>query len=322
MFGLPMKPLLSLLSPGGCRGRLSILIYHRVLARDDPFAPWGIGAEGFTAQMAALRNHFNVIPLSEAIARLRSGSLPPRAAAVTFDDGYRDNLTVALPILRRYGIPATVFVASGFLDGGRMWNDTVAEALRVADGPFDLTDLDLGRWDLSEVDHRAAAFHQLLQRLKYLPQARRIDAATVIAERCGADLPTDFMLSSDELRSLHSAGVEIGGHTKTHPILAGLDDGLALSEIAGNRERLQEIIRAPIPVFAYPNGRPGRDYTETHVRMVRDCGYVGAVSTSSGTATRNSDLYQLPRFTPWDVTAGRFALRMARSMVGGTAARV
>ena len=113
MFGLPMKPLLSLLSPGGRRGRLSILIYHRVLARDDPFAPWGIGAEGFTAQMAALRNHFNVIPLSEAIARLRSGSLPPRAAAVTFDDGYRDNLTVALPILRRYGIPATVFVASG-----------------------------------------------------------------------------------------------------------------------------------------------------------------------------------------------------------------
>ena len=77
MFGLPMKPLLSLLSPGGRRGRLSILIYHRVLARDDPFAPWGIGAEGFTAQMAALRNHFNVIPLSEAIARLRSMSLSP-----------------------------------------------------------------------------------------------------------------------------------------------------------------------------------------------------------------------------------------------------
>lgn len=322
MFGLPMTPLLSLLSPGGRRGRLSILIYHRVLERDDPFAPWGIGIEGFAAQMASLRSHFNVIPLSEAVERLCSASLPPRAAAVTFDDGYRDNLTVALPILRRHGIPATVFVASGFLDGGRMWNDTVAEALRAVDGPFDLTDLNLGSFDLTTQAARVAGFRELLQKLKYLPHRQRIEAAAAIAERCGTDLPRDLMLTSDELRSLHSAGVEIGGHTISHPILAGLDDDSARVEIAQNRERLQEIVRAPIPLFAYPNGRPGRDYTAAHVRMVRECGYAGAVSTAAGVSMRNSDVYQLPRFTPWDVTAGRFALRMARNLVGGAAAQV
>lgn len=313
---LPVNPVLNILSPGGRRGRLSILIYHRVLAAPDPFAPWGASAEVFAYQMAALHKYFKVIPLPEAIERLASSSLPARAACVTFDDGYRDNLTVALPILKKYAIPATVFVASSFLDGGRMWNDTVAEALRRAGGEqLDLDDLGLGCRQLGGEDARVQACSWLLQQIKYLPHAERSVVADRIADKVGMELPRDLMMTGDEVLALHAAGIDIGGHTLTHPILSGLNDRAAKQEIAENKACLTDLIKAPIQVFAYPNGRPGRDYTAKHALMVKDCGYLGAVSTATGAATQISDPYQLPRFTPWDTVPSRFALRLARNLM-------
>ena len=97
----------NLLSPAGDRGRLSILIYHRALAAPDPILHDEIDAATFEQQMALLAADFNVLPLGEACARLVRGGLPARAACVTFDDGYADNEHTALPILKRFGVPAT-----------------------------------------------------------------------------------------------------------------------------------------------------------------------------------------------------------------------
>ena len=104
---------------------LSILIYHRVVAQPDPLFPDVVTAEEFDLQMAALTRWFTVLPLGRAVERLRNGTLPVRAACVTFDDGYADNALSALPILLKHGVKATFFVATRFLDGGSMWNDTV-----------------------------------------------------------------------------------------------------------------------------------------------------------------------------------------------------
>src|SRR5579871_1777403 len=122
---LPHRALLNLFSPGGRNGRLSILIYHRVIPCPDPLFPDESHSENFDRHVEQLVSCFNVIPLFEAIQGLNRGKLPSRAACVTFDDGYADNAEIALPILQKYGIHATFFVASHFLDGGRMWNDTV-----------------------------------------------------------------------------------------------------------------------------------------------------------------------------------------------------
>lgn len=311
----PMISLLKLLSQGGEHGRLSILIYHRVLRIHDPLIPWAVTADTFTGHMQALRNYFNVIPLREAVDRLISASLPPRAAAVTFDDGYCDNLTLAVPILERYQLPATVFVASDFLDGGRMWNDTIIEAVRSGPQLLELADIGLGSIELTDEASRIRAASALLRQLKYLPHERRLAIAEEIGERCGASLPSDLMLTTDEVRKLYAAGIDIGGHTLSHPILSKLNDQSARIEIAENRERLTDIIRAPVRVFAYPNGRPGYDYSATHVRMVRECGYSGAVSTESGTSTSSIDRYQLRRFTPWDRQPDRFTLRMTQNLL-------
>lgn len=307
--------LIGLLSPRGIRARLSVLIYHRVLTAADPLVPWALGADIFAVHMDALRRYFNVIPLPEAVERLKVGTLPARAAAVTFDDGYRDNLTIALPILQRFRIPATVFVSSGFLDGGRMWNDTVVEAVRASNGTLDLSKLGLGSFELNTMASRVDAIASLLHQMKYLPHVQRAEVAEQIGLHSPATLPNDLMLTADEVRTLHGMGIDIGGHTISHPILSGLDDRSAHQEIAENHRCLSEIIRTPPSIFAYPNGRPGHDYLDTHVRMVRDCGYSGAVSTATGVSTTTVDPYQLYRFTPWDSQSSRFTLRLARNLL-------
>lgn len=140
------RALLTVVAPGGTRG-LSILVYHRVLPQADPLFPSIVDAERFSLQLELLRRCFNVLPLPEALARLRNGSLPPRAACITFDDGYADNEAVALPLLRQHGLHATFFIASGFLDGGRMWNDTVIEAVRLSTyRSWTATSLDWAGW--------------------------------------------------------------------------------------------------------------------------------------------------------------------------------
>jgi peptidoglycan/xylan/chitin deacetylase (PgdA/CDA1 family) len=113
---------------------LSILIYHRVLPVPDPLRAGEPDATRFDQQMRYLARHFSVLPLREAFRRLRAGTLPRRACCITFDDGYADNLTVALPILEKYGLPATIFIATGYLDGGRMFNDAAIDALGAAPG--------------------------------------------------------------------------------------------------------------------------------------------------------------------------------------------
>jgi peptidoglycan/xylan/chitin deacetylase (PgdA/CDA1 family) len=295
----------------GDRSRLSILLYHRVLARPDPLNDWDPTAAEFEGQVRALSRFFTPLPLGEAVERLRSGRLPPHAACVTFDDGYRDNVEVALPILRRHGVPATFFIATGYLNGGRMWNDTVIESTRTLALPeIDLESFGIGVVPLSTTELRRKAVGAILSALKHLPSAERATKVAEIAAIAGKPLPHDLMMRDDDVRALRSAGMEIGAHTATHPILTRLSSAEARREISESREYLTAILDEPVPLFAYPNGKPGQDYTAEHVRMVRDAGFDAAVSTAWGVASKNADLLQLPRFTPWDRQPFRFALRL------------
>jgi peptidoglycan/xylan/chitin deacetylase (PgdA/CDA1 family) len=125
----------------------------------------------------------------------------------------------------------------------------------------------------------------------------------------------NLMMTSDQVRVLHRAGMEIGGHTASHPILARMENNAARAEIAQGKEMLEDIIRASVRLFAYPNGKPGQDYLPDHVKMLKDLGFDAAVSTAHGAARRGSDLYQLPRFTPWGRGLARFTLQMAQNML-------
>jgi peptidoglycan/xylan/chitin deacetylase (PgdA/CDA1 family) len=191
-----------------------------------------------------------------------------------------------------------------------MWNDAVIEVVRNAPGER----LNLGRAGFGVVDigcpvRRRAVIEMLIAALKYLPADERIERVKRMARSF-----TPTMLSSDQLIALHRAGMAIGAHTVSHPILSAISNAEARAEIADGRARLQDIIQAKVTLFAYPNGKPGRDFEERHAAMLRSQGFEAAVTTAWGAARVGTDPLYLPRFTPWDRGSGRFLLRMAANM--------
>jgi len=302
---------LDMVLPAGAEARLSVLGYHRVLPAPDPLLSSDPCAEVFERTMQWVKQAFNVIPLSDGIAGVRSGQLPRRALAITFDDGYANNETLAAPILSRLGLHATFFVATGYLDGGRMFNDTIVEAVRGAHGGrLDLTRLGLGSHALGSDDERRRAIASILAAIKYKPVAERAALAEQVADAAQVDPPGDLMMSSEQVSRLARRGFALGGHTVNHPILARLGERDARREIESGRRRVEELAAGHVDLFAYPNGAPGRDYSAETVRLVREAGFAGAVSSSPGAARFGSDPFQIPRFTPWDADPVRFAMRM------------
>ncbi len=303
------------LSPAGSRAKLSILIFHRVRPAPDPLFPGDPDVPRFREQMRWVSSWFHVLPLTEAIERFRQGTLPARAAAITFDDGYADNYTLAWPVLRDLGLTATCFVASGFLDGGRMWNDTVIEAIRTTNRPsLNAPDLGLDRLPLDSIEAKRSAIRQVLGQLKYRAHAEREGRAVALATDLRASLPADLMLTSAQVGEMNRAGMTIGAHTVSHPILANLTLDDARTEIVESKRRLEELTGNEVTLFAYPNGRPGKDYTGRDAELVKAAGFAAAVSTSPGAAGAGADLFQLPRFTPWDRSPWKYGARLAKNL--------
>lgn len=300
-------------APGGARGALLVLIYHRVLSERDPILSSEPTADEFAAQMDTVAATCSVLPLSEAVARLRAGSLPPRAVSITFDDGYANNRELAAPILKARGIPATIFIATGYIGRGRMFNDTVIEAVRAAGPKLDLTALGLGAFELPDAAARISAIGSILPKLKYLEPTQRLARAEAIADVVGIPREGTTMMTEQQLRELESFGIEVGAHTVTHPILCAVGADEARKEIAASKDALQSITGRRIGLFAYPNGRPGRDYDASHVALVKSCGFDAAVSTAWGAAGKQVDTFQIPRMLPWDTSPFKFAARLLRT---------
>lgn len=310
------RALTRLVSPGGHGARLSTLMFHRVLARKDPLVPDLPDADEFDRILDWVGAQFRVLPALEACERLDAGTLPGNAAVISFDDGYRDNHDIALPILQRHGMSAVFFIATGFLGGGIMFNDRVIEALRRAPGEsLDAGWLGLGRLPLASDEQRIAAIARLLPAVKHLAPAARLDAVARIEQACASRPPADLMMDALQVRALRDAGMQIGGHTRHHPILRMLDTAVAWREIEGGRDDLRGILGSAPELFAYPNGRIGDDFERTHRDMVERAGFRYAFTTHPGAARADTDPFLLPRFTPWDRSAARFKARMMRNLL-------
>jgi len=311
----PLRMAFSLMSPADGRARLSIFIFHRVLPEPDELFPDEVHAGRFDQLLGWIKAWFRVLPLDEAAQQLAAGCLPARAAAITFDDGYEDNDSVARPLLQRHGLTATFFIATGFLDGGRMWNDTVIESIRRTSLPqLDLQPLGLGQHALATVAARRAAIAQLLPQIKYMEPEARLALTERVAHAADVSLPADLMMRSEQVLSMRRAGMQIGAHTVSHPILARLDLTDARQEMAQSKRALEQLLGERVALFAYPNGRPGKDYLSEHAALARELGFDAAVSTAWGAARPGADPFQLPRFTPWDHGRLRFGLRMLRNL--------
>lgn len=306
------------LSPGKRDGRLLVFIFHRVLPEADPLLPGEPDRNQFDWMVRFISGAFTVLPFGLAVDLLHRGELPAATACITFDDGYRDNFTVALPILQRYGVTGTFFISTGFLDGGRMWNDSVVEAIRASPAlPVDWTVFGLGKYDLTTAERRATSIGAALGDLKYLPHKVRSEVARGIEREMGVPESSNLMMTRAQVKALCDAGMEIGAHTSTHPILALLDDHSALAEISNGKAELEAVIGKNVSVFAYPNGDPKRDFAPVHCDMLKACGFRAAATTAWGVASTQTNPYLVPRFTPWDRTPTRFAARCAITLANG-----
>ncbi|WP_229518532.1 polysaccharide deacetylase family protein [Massilia sp. PAMC28688] len=307
-----------LLAPSGAgNGRLCVVNYHRILEAKDPLLASEPDVATFRWQMEVLASCFNVLPLRDAIDMLGTGRMPPRAVAITFDDGYRSVHDLALPILRQFKLPATVFVTSGYVGGGNMWNDRIIETVQsLPAGQLDLTDMGLGVYSLASLEKRQQTVDQLTEATKYLPPQSRLDLIRRLELMVGQDLDHGLMLTPEMVVNLDRAGIEIGAHTVSHPILTSLHDDAARREIENGKTELEAIIGKPVRLFAYPNGKVGKDYDERHTRMAREAGFQAAFTTSVGAVTSTQDRFQLPRSRPWDRSPFLFAVRLLRWLGG------
>jgi peptidoglycan/xylan/chitin deacetylase (PgdA/CDA1 family) len=295
---------------GPGRGRLCILNYHRVLESADPLLAAEPDVESFRWQMKVLADCFNVLPLDEAVDALARGDMPPRAVCITFDDGYRSTHDLALPVLREFGFPATVFVTTGHVGSSNMWNDRILESLRALDTQeLDLSDAGLGSYAVGSLAERRETVALLTERAKYLAPELRQELVERL-DRMAGTRQTGLMLTDDMIRNMAHEGIEIGAHTISHPILATLNDESARFEMGESKRQLEAITGKQVRYFAYPNGKPGIDFHERHIAMAREIGFTAAFSTAMGAAGSQHDRFALPRSRPWDTTRPFYISRM------------
>jgi peptidoglycan/xylan/chitin deacetylase (PgdA/CDA1 family) len=289
-----------------------ILSYHRVNDEGDPFFP-SLATELFARQMAFVARTYVVLTVEDLVERMRRRTVPRNALAITFDDGYRDNLTHAAPILARHGLPATVFLVTGAI-GMRepMWFDRLALAFKRARA---------GRWDapwgevvaLQTPAQRLAALAATLERFKHLPNAGRRGAVddVLLALDSRDERPLHgLMLSWDDVRALRGLGITIGAHTVSHPILSQVSAEQAREEIFGSAQMIEAACGRRPRAFAYPNGRP-EDYSQVVTALVREAGFSCAVTTRFGVNTAAVSPYELRRGGPWEPHLPTFALKLA-----------
>ena len=289
---------------------LQILIYHRVLDEYDPLTPCGITATHFYKQIEILSKYYHVLQIDEALALLASGNLPPNSVSITFDDGYKDCLTIAFPILKSFNLSATVFVATGYLNKGMMWNDSIKEYLRHFEGKLDLRDMGLDLYLIQNDYSRLMAYNAIIKNIKYETNEIKFNVINIIAEHVNFKNDINLMLSDNDVIMLNQAGFEIAAHTHTHPILTTVNPFQAYKEILKSKVYLQLLLNKPINYFAYPNGKPNIDFKQIHCNIVKELGFKAAFTTYEAALCHKHDMMQIPRFTPWDVNTIKFRSRL------------
>ena len=307
-----IRPLSMALGYAGRTQAFQVLTYHRVNDDRDPFFP-AVSTDVFERRLAYIARTYRVLTVEELIERMQRGALPRNALAITFDDGYRDNLTYAAPILARYGLPATIFLATGLIGtAAALWYDRLALAFKVTkalsfESPWGET------LSLTSSGDRVRALARTLLYLKQMPDdnlCRTLDRLLKLFGVTDHEYFKDLMLSWEDVHTLTKVGFSIGAHTVNHPILSRISAQRAWREILDSRTMIEAAGFHHPRAFAYPNGMPG-DYTETVKTLVREAGFTCAVTTRFGINTRETDVYELRRGGPWEEHLPTYALKLA-----------
>jgi len=285
---------------GRIQNRLSpgtlILLYHRVA--DLPLDPLllSVTPAHFEEHLQVLSRITKPLSLRALVRSLRSDEVAPHGVVITFDDGAADNLHNAKPLLERYDIPATVFVATEYSKGEReFWWDELERLLLVPQEP------------------REQLYQQLGESLRSLPSTQRFEILDELQRSSGlgsTPRQSHRALTHEEIRQLADGGlVEIGAHTVTHPVLSAIPVAQQQQEISESKFQLEEILNQPVESFAYPYGTR-EDYTRDSVEIVKQTNFSCACSNFTGVVQPRTSLYELPRLVVRDWDGDEFERRL------------
>lgn len=318
-----LRLLVSLFGRAGKNHRAAILFYHR-------FRRPGEGAEDllprldceeFDRQMAYLKKTYALVSLDDAAARLREGKGFRRPSIIlTIDDGYRDNYTLAYPIIRKYGLPVTIYLTAGKIGGEQgLWIDEVEHALRNTECTVFSLERFLGKeaLDISTHGGKKAAEKRLYAALRKKGSRERRDALQELFSVLGVPGPSvsareRIMMNWDEVREMSEWGVAFGAHTVSHPFLPAMPPDEARQEILDSKRVIEEKTEKTVRHFAVPNGKSD-DFTPELAEFCKEAGFDTVVTTEPGTIRGSSDPYALPRILPPPPTY-YFACEIARHL--------
>lgn len=271
-------------------------MYHRFSEGEK----WGkTSRKTFETHLKYLTRHYNIISLSDAVRHLNEGSLPNRCAVLTIDDGYRDFYEVAFPVLKKFDVPATLYVVTGFLDG-KCWIWTDKARYLLMETKLGRLSSTIGTKSFEEKlgDHEArlALAGKINSELKKLPDNEKEFVLNELAHSLLVDLtdvpPSEFgPISWDQAREMSAAGIEIGSHTVNHPILTNVDADALSNELSKSSEILQNQLQTDKLHFCYPNGNVAQRERDA----VERAGYVSSVTTEIRICDPSDDLFLLPR---------------------------
>lgn len=289
-----------------------ILLYHRINDDRDPFLP-SMPVEQFRTQMEYVARNFQIVTLDD-IAEGRITHPDRHHIAITFDDGYRDNFTSAFPILKNLGLPATIFLATGYIGTGTIpWYDQVCLAFKLTTRdalPSVMEGAPAGA--LESREQRLKLLERMLDWLRSIDNDGRTQAIKilfrVLGVPCSLSLP-NYMLNWDEVRQMLPNKITFGAHTVTHPVLSRMPVKTLRQEVLQSQKTIEQKLKLPVRHFAYPFGRD-MHCGETAKRIVAECGFETAVTTEFGFNQPGDNLLALKRFTPWGRELGTFAMQL------------
>lgn len=307
-----LGPLTAAVSYGRGSSHFPILVFHRVNDEQDPFFP-SLPTAVFAARMKHIAEQYVVLTVEELADRVRRRDVPRRALALTFDDGYRDALTHAAPVLARHGVPATIFLATGYIGTSEMpWYDLLALAFKTTEQAS--VELTRGQvLPLETTAHRLQALQIALRHFKRISdEDRRRVLARLIDELkpASAQRQKRLMLSWEEVDTLRGLGVSVGAHTVSHPILSRVAPEAAWREVHGSKVAIERSLGAVVRVFAYPNGGAD-DYNGTTVDLVGRAGFTCAVTTRRGLNTSSTPVFELRRGGPSEQHLPTYVMKLA-----------
>ena len=316
--GVVYRKLTRLVAPFRAAG--IVLLYHRVIQLRDASMAMAISPEHFAKHLKYLKEHYKIFSLEEMIAKAKDRELPERSLALTFDDGYADNLIQAKPLLEKFGVPATMFITSGKIDSDTefWWDDLERILLKTPKLPPQLEGvLPNGKknWPTATREEIQTAYKDLFAICRPLAHdeiEKVLEGLCLWAQVSRKARPTHRALRSDELKSLCQGGlIQIGVHTENHASLAAHPLEVQEREIQNGRNKLEKILDRPVKGFAYPFGVREEHYKKETVALVRKLHFSYACSTMAG-CMRNgqTDFYQIPRFSIGDWETGVLEQRL------------